>query len=244
MSFFRIPTLIQALILLAVTQSSFAQTKKSIIGLVFDQNERVPIKMASITNITLGKTTISSSNGTFELQAGLGHIIAFGANGYYADTLSLTADRLSISNLILTLKPLPSTLAGVTVIGKYSQYQVDSIERRKAFLQDVPGSEIPTMSRANDLGFGTAINLDKFSKREKQKQKARGLYDLAEQEAYINWRWNEEVVIQYTRFEGEELFDFIERHRPVYQWLRKNPDEEAILYYINSALKKDRKRRS
>jgi hypothetical protein len=242
MSSFRILTVIQALILLAIAQNSFAQTKKSIIGLIMDQNEKVPVKMASITNITLGKTTVSSSNGTFELVAAVGHIIAFSANGYYADTLTLTVDRFSMSNLILTLKPLPSTLANVTVVGKYSQYQVDSIERRKAFLQDVPGGEIPVMGRANDLGFGTAINLDRFSKREKQKQKARSLFELAEQEAYINWRWNEEIVVSYTRFEGEKLLDFMNRYRPDYLWLRKNPDDKEIMYYINTALKKEKRR--
>jgi hypothetical protein len=242
MSFLRILTMFQAFIMLAVAQNSIAQTKKSIIGLVVDQNEKVPVKMASITNITLGKTTVSSSNGTFELLAAQGHIIAFSANGYYADTLTLNADRFSTSNLILTLKPLPSTLANVTVVGKYSQYQVDSIERRKAFLEDVPGGEIPVMGRANDLGFGTAINLDRFSKREKQKQKARDIFILAEQEAYVNWRWNEEIVVRYTRFEGDKLIDFMQRYRPEYQWLRKNPDDKEIMYYINSALKKERRR--
>lgn len=238
----RILTLISALILIAVGQTSLAQNKKTIIGLVYDQDEKVPIKLASITNITVGKTTVSSANGTFELPAAIGHIIAFSANGYYADTLTLTAERFSLSNLILTLKPLPSTLSNVTVIGNYSQYQADSIERRKAFLEDVPGNPVPTMGRANDLGFGTAINLDKFSKREKQKQKARDIFQLAEQEAYVNWRWNEEIVVRYTRFEGEKLFEFMDRYRPEYQWLRKNPGEQEIMYHINTSLKRERRR--
>jgi hypothetical protein len=221
---------------------TFAQEKKEIIGLILDQSGNAPLRMASITNITLGKTTVSSSNGTFEIMAGKGNILAFSANGYYADTLTLTSDRFSKSNLILTLKPLPATLANVTVLGKYSQYQVDSIERRKEFTKVVGTTEMPTVSRANDLGFGVGINLDKFSKREREKQKARDLFSIAEQEAYVNWRWNEEIVVKYTRLEGDKLIDFMERYRPDYHWLRKNPEEKEIMYYINTALKKEKRR--
>jgi hypothetical protein len=35
----------------------------------------------------------------------------------------------------------------------------------------------------------------------------------------------------------------MDRNRPQYLWLRKNPDEEALLYYINTALKKEKKKK-
>jgi hypothetical protein len=236
--------LIVGLPLLFVSLWAEAQSKKTITGSVVIIKENQPVKMASITNITLGKTTISRSNGTFEIEAGIGNIIAFGGNGFYADTLSLTASQFAEGSLLLALRPLPSTLTNVTVIGNYSQYQMDSIERRKSFLQDVGSSEIPTISKTNEMGFGVGINLDRFSKGEKRERKARDIFQMMEEEAYVNFRWNEEVVGKYTNFNGEDLYGFMERNRPEYQWLRKNPDEEALLYYINSSLKKEKRKKT
>ncbi|MCU0388093.1 MAG: hypothetical protein MUE71_05755 [Chitinophagaceae bacterium] len=229
--------------LLFISCAALAQNRKTINGAVLIKSENQPVRMASITNITIGKTTVSRGNGTFELEAGIGNIIAFGANGFYTDTLSITGEQFSSGTILLVLRPLPSTLTNVTVVGNYSQYQMDSIERRKSFLQDVGNSEIPAVSRANDMGFGVGINLDRWSKREKGERKARDIFQMMEEDAYVNFRWNEEVVKKYTSYEGEDLFGFMERNRPEYQWLRKNPTEEALLYYINSSLKKEKRKK-
>jgi hypothetical protein len=94
------------------------------------------------------------------------------------------------------------------------------------------------------MGFGVGINLDRWSKREKRERKARDIFQMMEEEAYVNFRWNEETVGKYTTFKGDDLYGFMERNRPEYQWLRKNPTEEAVLYYINSSLKKEKKKKS
>jgi hypothetical protein len=94
------------------------------------------------------------------------------------------------------------------------------------------------------LGFGVGINLDRWSKREKRERKARDIFEIMEEEAYVNFRWNEEVVKKYTTFEGDALYEFMERNRPEYQWLRKNPEENDLVYYINSSLKKEKRRKS
>ncbi len=226
-----------------LSSSGWAQARKTLSGSAVDKNENTPIRMASITNITLGKTTLSRSNGTFELEAGIGHIIAYAANGFYADTLSLTPAQFADGSLLLAFRALPSTLTNVTIVGNYSRYQVDSLERRKSFLQDVGNSKIPVVSRANDMGFGVGINLDRWSKREKSERKARDIFEMMEEEAYVNFRWNEETVGKYTTYKGDDLYAFMERNRPEYQWLRKNPNEEALLYYINSSLKKEKRKK-
>jgi hypothetical protein len=229
---------------LLFTLTAQSQSKKAISGSVVDKNENTPVRMASITNISLGKTTVSRTNGTFELEAATGHIIAFSANGFYADTLVLREETYLSGMLLLTLRPLPSTLTNVTVVGSMNAYQMDSTERRKSFLENVGNNPIPTLSKANDLGFGVGVSLDRWSRKEKSERKARNIFDMMEEEAYVNYRWNEEVVSKYTTFKLDELIEFMDRNRPQYQWLRKNPDEEALLYYINTALKKEKKRKS
>jgi hypothetical protein len=121
-------------------------------------------------------------------------------------------------------------------------YQVDSIERRKEFLSTVGEAHIPVVSRANDNGFGVGINFDRFTKREKNKRAARDLFEITEEEAYINYRWNDSLVFKYTKLSGDSLTDFMQANRPAWEWLRKNESEEDMLYYINKSLKKYYKR--
>lgn len=220
-----------------------AQTRKLMPGSVVDKTTNMPVRMASITNITLGKTVVSRTNGTFELEMGAGNIIAFMANGYYSDTIVLKQETYDAGNLLITLNQLPATLAEVTITGNYNKYQIDSIERRKSFLQDVGVSSVPAVSKANESGFGIGFNLDRYSKKEKQERKARDIFAMMEEEAYVNFRWNEEIVKKYSTFEEDELIAFMERNRPKYDWLRKNPTEEAVMYYINSSLKKEKKKK-
>ena len=49
------------------------------------------------------------------------------------------------------------------------------------------------------------------------------------------------MVDKYTQFKDEELFAFMQKARPTYEWLRKHDSEEDLVYYINSQLKKYRK---
>jgi hypothetical protein len=229
--------------LLALGFSVKAQTGKMMPGSVVDKTTNMPVRMASITNISLGKTVVSRTNGTFELEMSAGNIIAFMANGYYSDTIVLKQEIFNAGNLLITLSQLPATLAEVTVTGNYNKYQVDSIERRKNFLENVGASSVPAISRANESGFGIGLNLDRFSKKQKQERKARDIFAMMEEEAYVNFRWNEEIVKKYSMFQEDELIAFMERNRPQYGWLRKNPTEEALMYYINSSLKKEKKKK-
>ncbi len=233
-----------SLLVFVVSLPIFAQSKKVINGVVVDKSSGSEIRMASILNLTLGKTTVSRGNGTFEMEAAIGHIIVFAANGFYTDTIILKATSYNESNIILSLRPLPTTLTDVTVVSKVNQYQMDSLERRKSFLEDVGENPIPVVSKANDLGFGIGINLDRWSKKQRRDRKARSIYDYMEEEAYINFRWNEDLVIKYTNFDDANLIAFMEDHRPTYDWLRKNPTDEDLMYYINSSLKKAKRKRN
>lgn len=219
--------------------ASIAQ-KKSLRGIVTDKTNQQPVRNASIRNVISGNTIISKSDGSFIAEVAEGNILAFSANGYYTDTITITNNLMLSGRLTVLLNPLPSTLENVTVTSSH-YYQTDSIERRRYFLQTVGEKKISAVGRANDLGFGIAVNLDHFGKTEKNKRRARSLFDITEEEAYINYRWNEVLVGKYTGFTNDELTSFIQKSRPSYTWLRKHTSEEDLVYYINSQLKKMRK---
>jgi hypothetical protein len=98
-------------------------------------------------------------------------------------------------------------------------------------------SPLPTVSGAN-YGAGIALNLDRFSKREKSKRKAIDYFTESEQEAYINYRYTPELVTRYSGLKEDKLIAFMGKSRPSWEWLRKHPKEEDLTYYINEQLKK------
>lgn len=207
-------------------------------GQLLDASTGQPIKSATVRNVMSGQSTLTSSRGQFGLAVGKGNILALSATGFYSDTLTMTDSILALPTISIQLRPMAATLPGATVTSKLSAYQLDSLERRRDFLATVGEVRIPVVSRANDLGFGVGINLDRFGKREKRKREARTLFDITEEDAYINYRWNDSLVQRYTRLQGDSLTQFMQAYRPTWDWLRSHTRDEDMLYYINKSLKK------
>lgn len=220
-----------------ICSAASAQSKR-LTGRVISADQSRPVRSASIRNVLTGATVLSYSEGQFSISVSRGHILAFSASGYYTDTLTVGDSLLIAEKPIFKMRSLPATLPDVVVQGRWNAYQADSILRRKAFLSEVGEIHIPTIGKANDLGFGIALNIDRFSSREKKKRSAHSLFDITEQEAYINHRWSDSLVRKYTGLRGDSLSDFMQSQRPTWQWLRKNLREEDLLYYINQSLKK------
>lgn len=218
-----------------MTLCSIAQ-RKEVKGILKDSVTQSPVGFANITNLNSGKTVITNNNGLFSIEVGIGDMLSFSYIGYHFDTLRYTSDYASLSVLELTIKPLDNTLQGVTVRSKgYSQYQLDSMERRKEFLAST-GALKKAVGGANS-GAGIALNLDRFSKREKVKRNAYDFFDNNEKEEYINYRFNNTIVNTYTGLKSDSLQMFMQEYRPSFNWLREHLAEEDIKYYINDNLK-------
>lgn len=220
---------------LFIATLSFSQ-KKKMWGLVLDSATKQPIEYASITNIGSNKTSISNSKGRFSIDVAEGNILSVASINHYFDTLMLNQKLLADDTLIVYLKAIAQNLKEVTVTAILNRYQNDSAQRRKSFLQDVGSNKIPTISNANS-GAGMGINLDRFSKREKNKRRAFDLFEAMEKEQYINYRFSIQLVSRYTTLRDDSLFNFMQQHRPSYKWLRNHVTEEDMKYYINEQLK-------
>jgi hypothetical protein len=211
--------------------------KKIVWGYLRDSASKEPIALASVTNINTKQTVVTSPTGLFSIELAEKQVISFAAVGYHFDTIHYTNQYLSADTLSLQLSPLVYTLSSVTVTSSgYSRYQLDSMERRKEFLQDIVGYTIPTIAQANS-GAGIALNIDRFSRHERNKRKALAFFDNTEKEAYINYRFPSTLVTKYSGLKAEKLQQFMQQYRPSYDWLRTHRTEEDLEYYINDKLK-------
>jgi hypothetical protein len=220
---------------LCIALTATAQ-KKKLYGIVVDSATKNAIEYASITNTSNNKTTVSNSKGGFSVNVSEGNILSLASINHYFDTILVTPSILQKDTLYVHLKAITQNLKEVTVTAILNRYQSDSTQRRKQFLEDVGSNLIPTISTANS-GAGMGINLDRFSRREKNKRRAFLLFEKMEKEQYINYRFSPQLVIRYTTLRNDSLLNFMQEHRPSYKWLRKNITEEDIKYYINDRLK-------
>ncbi|HMP91889.1 MAG TPA: hypothetical protein PKD90_03405 [Phnomibacter sp.] len=233
----RLPLIALFTLLAFMAKSGFGQ-RIMINGHVVDSLTKANVSSASVRNVLSGFTTLSNKAGRFAAEVQAGSVLAIAAVGYYTDTININAAMVASGQLTVVLKPLPSTLPGVVVTPGLSQYQRDSIERRRNFVEEAGKITYGAVGRANDLGFGVALNLNRFSKREKNKRRAYTLFEIMEQEAYINYRWTEDLVYKYTKLDDDKLYEFMRLYRPTEEWLRENLKEEDMVYYINKQLKR------
>lgn len=148
---------------------SFAQKNEKRTGFLKDSTTQMPIVLASVTNLTTRETVMTSSTGKFLIAVKPKDILSFAAVGYYFDTLTVASENNS-ATIAAYLKPLGAYLGNVTVSSKgLNRYQLDSMERRKEFLQGIANYMIPAVAKANS-GAGIALNIDRFSKNEKEKE--------------------------------------------------------------------------
>ena len=225
------------ILFMTISLSSTAQKNESKWGYLKDSATNEPIVLASVTNINTKTTVMTSASGRFKINLLPNQVLSFAAVGYYFDTIHYNKQFLLQDTLELYLFPLAHSLGNVTVTAKgKSRYQLDSMERRKEFLQDIVDYQIPAISNAN-YGAGVALNIDHFSRHEKNKRKAYSFFESNEKEAYINYRFPSVLVIQYSGLKDEDLQQFMQQYRPTSDWLRMNKSEEDLKYYINEKLK-------
>ena len=226
------------LVIICIGFVSNAQQKNTIVGIIKDSVTNAIIEFASISNINKKVTIMSNTKGFFKIDISKNNLLSIAAVGYNFDTLRMTDETINIDTITVFLHPLSKRLQDVTVSSKtrFSQYQLDSIERRKDFFINRSDVKLPVISLANS-GIGMGINLDHFYNREKRKRSALDLFNDMENESYTNYRFTPAIINKYTNLEGEKLVDFMQQSRPNYTWLRSHTNEEDMLYYINDKLK-------
>jgi hypothetical protein len=90
-------------------------------------------------------------------------------------------------------------------------------------------------------GFGISLSHDRFSKKEKQKRRAKDVFEIMEESAYVDYRFSGTNVAEYTGLKGGGLVQFMNLYRPSYDWLRAHPSDDDFKEYINKQLKAYRK---
>lgn len=219
------------------SNSGYSQ-KAWISGYLKDSLTHFPIVKGTISNSGTNQRTETDAFGYFRIEVSPNDVLYAVAASYRYDTVRysvLFGDTLSIY-----LSPSGNFLPGLTITSKYSQYQLDSMERRDTFLK-MRGQAPGAIATNRSEGFGVVINLDRFTKKKyRNKKKEEVLFQKTERIAYVNYRFPAQLVAHYTGLRDKELRLFMYRYTPNYEWLRQHNSAEEVLYYINDKLKEYR----
>lgn len=206
-------------------------------GKIYKKNSNETLLSVSIHNITGNRYDLSDEDGSYHIQAMPGDHISFSSVGYKADTITITASLLTAAcNIYLDIRP--QELQAVRV-GQYSNYQLDSMDRRKEYAWVYEHENTPHVARDRQGADGVGVTLNIFrntSSAAKQRIHLEKRLAKEEEDYYVDFRYNESYVTKITHLKGDSLKEFMRRYRPSYDYCRKAANVD-ILVYINDSYK-------
>src|SRR5215469_9017843 len=149
-----------SLIILCLLFAIPGSAQQFLTGKVFKKNSTEFLQSVSIHNITEQRYDLSEEDGSYTIQAAPGDHIAFSSVGYKADTITVTASLLTAACPIY-MDIRPQLLQAVRV-GQYSNYQLDSMDRRKEYDWVYEHDNTPKVAKDRQGADGVGVTLNIF----------------------------------------------------------------------------------
>lgn len=189
--------------------TGFAQQIK---GVVQDHDEQNALANAQLVNIYNNNTIFTDSNGHFSIEARKGELIEIRLAGY-----KTTRFRISQGHIPPFFKIYMDKIVVLNTdryaYSNLTQYQIDSIKSHELYRAAL---DYPRMSAFEQIESPfTAL-----SRSNQMKWRFQESYALFEQEKYIDFTFNENLIRQLTGLEGADLSKYMKRYRPSYDALR------------------------
>ncbi len=224
------------LILSTFIAPSFAQIKIS--GTVYDSTKRNLVEGVQVV-CTCGTMSFSDSTGSYSIFAGEKDSVFFFFRNKPTQMFAVSEikDREAFDIALHIYVPGKyKQLKEIIIYGKNRRQ--DSIENRlqydKVFRFNGGGLELSNAAPGSGIGVGldieSLINMFRF-RHNRSMQRFQERLIKEEQDRYIDYRFNENIVEKLTSIEkGEKMRRFMEKYRPEYEWLTTVLDIELYMY--------------
>lgn len=185
---------------------------QSIRGDIIDIDTREPLTKVYVQNVNLDLHTTSDDSARFTIAVSAGQLLEFRKLGYKVTRLRLPDGKLP-TYFRITMKKGPIELPEIEVAGSIRDYRKDSLRYRELY--------------KSALEFERLTGLDvirhpfsALSKRNRQIWAFQDTYNYFEQEKYVDYTFNEQLVNNLTGLTGDSVQVFLRRFRPGYDQLR------------------------
>ena len=115
--------------------------------------------------------------------------------------------------------------------GHLLPHQRDSIESYKRYSTTLNGAK---QGENNAHGSMFNISLDALSKQNRDRWAFQAMYEKWQNEKYVDFVFNKELVTKITSLAGDDLRRFMRYFRPTYQFLRSATEYEYLDYLKQS----------
>lgn len=215
-----------------------AQVKVS--GMVADGETRAGLPGVTIINKSTRSGTITSESGRFSIDAMPGDSLEFSMLSYHKKELAVPTTSMFI-NVYLNRRVFGLQEVNVRARDYRSDSAATRDEYRKYFNYKKPGAmDVLKTLPANPI---TALTYLVPSKARKRKEHFKEQLVYWENEKFIDYRYNPEVVERLTKLYGDELDTFMLRYRPGYQFV-KDATEYDLLLYIKQSFEQYKKEKA
>lgn len=175
---------------------------QSLTGKVRDGETGLPLNAVQVTNQTNQLITYTSATGDFSINAKQGDKISFVFIGYKTQVKTVPAS-LGNSEMDIDLFKLSYQLDEFVFRSKYSQYQLDSMERKSTYQRAL------ARQKSGSIMSPVTFLAEKLSHRSKQIFNFQKSFNYWEDQKFIETRYSPELVQQLTKLQGDTLAWFM-----------------------------------
>ena len=207
------------------------ESSNSAQGIVMDVQTKQRISRVFVYNPENDAGTYNNTRGEFTIDAKPGDVLIAAVEGYYPDTISVTAQH----TLIFQLQRSAIRIQEVSIVVRRSPEELLQ-ETQKEY-----STAYSKGARGNLLSVGPSgagLNIDALYRLiSREGKNARRLQEIIERdyrESVIDYRFTPELVSQTTGLTGDTLKDFMDQYRPGYFFVLGSSDYNLIFYIRSS----------
>ena len=209
--------------LLSSVSASFAVRMT---GKVVDFGSSKPLASVNIYNVHSGKGMTTDESGNFTLEVKKGDLIEFRKLDYKVARVSIKSDNIP-KYFHIQMSEGAFELDEVLVMGRGLDPVVDSAKKRELYRQALEHYRLDGLDAVQHP-------FDALSKRNRQIWRFQKNYEYWEQDKFIDYVFNDRLIVQLTNLGSDSLQIFKKLYRPSYPMIRSMNDYQYYTYIKES----------
>jgi len=200
-------------------------------GIVIDRDTKQRVARVFVYNPENDAGEYNNTRGEFTIAAKPGDVLIAAVEGYFADTITVAANKTHI----FQLKRSSIRIQEVPIIVRRSPEELLK-ERQREYSSVYSRGSGGSLLSVGPTGAG--LNIDALYKLiSRDGKNARRLQEIIERdyrESVIDYRFTSELVSRTTGLKGEKLQDFMLQYRPSYFFILGS-NEYNLVFYIRTS---------
>lgn len=207
---------------------SYHLTAQELTGVITDADTPNAIAGVLIENITTGAKSFSANDGAYKIKAQSGEVVEFSLTGYKTVTLAVPPSVNGVSFRRISMQSIVYSLEEVEIVPGFTKYQVDSLERRRTYAND-----LNRVKERSPFSPFTAI-ADNISRKSRTRWRFQKNFAKWEDENFSATRYTPEMVSDITGLDGNILFQFMAAYPINADYARVASDLEIKMWVMDN----------